>query len=98
MDRRAFLGVLGLLAVPRAAEAQPAGKVPRIGYLASNLKAGDPRPREAFLQGLVVSISLYGAPRQAEHGRTQIGSRPEHMRRIGKMCSGCWTIVGRARQ
>jgi putative tryptophan/tyrosine transport system substrate-binding protein len=33
MTRRAFLGTLGLLAAPRAAEAQPAGKVWRIGYL-----------------------------------------------------------------
>jgi putative ABC transport system substrate-binding protein len=35
MDRRAFLGTLtgGLLAAPLAAEAQRAGKVPRIGYL-----------------------------------------------------------------
>src|SRR5258707_589921 len=35
IDRRAFLGALtsGLLAAPLAAEAQRAGKVPRIGYL-----------------------------------------------------------------
>jgi putative ABC transport system substrate-binding protein len=35
VDRRAFLGSLtgGLLAAPRAAEAQTAGKVYRIGYL-----------------------------------------------------------------
>jgi len=33
MDRRAFLGTLGLLAAPHAAEAQPAGKVHRIGIL-----------------------------------------------------------------
>ena len=31
MNRRVFLGALGLLAVPRAAEAQPAAKVARIG-------------------------------------------------------------------
>jgi putative ABC transport system substrate-binding protein len=36
MDRRAFLGTLGLLASPRAAEAQPpARKLPRIGVLLS---------------------------------------------------------------
>ena len=52
MDRRTFLGTLGLLAAPLSVEAQPAGKVPRIGYLAFDLKGGDPRPREAFLQGL----------------------------------------------
>ena len=41
MDRRAFLGILGLLAVPIAAEAQQEGKVPRIGYLSSS-------PSDAF--------------------------------------------------
>jgi hypothetical protein len=34
MDRRAFLaGAAGLLAAPPAAEAQPAGKVPRVEWL-----------------------------------------------------------------
>ncbi len=33
MMSRAFLGVLGLLAAPRAAEAQPADRIARIGYL-----------------------------------------------------------------
>ena len=33
MDRRAFLGTFALLAAPRAAEAQPTGKVAKIGYL-----------------------------------------------------------------
>ena len=36
MDRRAFLGALGLLAVPVAAVAQPAGRVYRIGALSSS--------------------------------------------------------------
>ncbi|HSE68104.1 MAG TPA: hypothetical protein VLB12_14045 [Gemmatimonadales bacterium] len=37
MTRRAFLGTLtgGLLAAPRAAEAQQAGKVYRVGYLSA---------------------------------------------------------------
>jgi putative tryptophan/tyrosine transport system substrate-binding protein len=43
---------LGLLAVPLNAGAQPAARLPRIGYLGNNLAGGDPRPREAFLQGL----------------------------------------------
>jgi putative ABC transport system substrate-binding protein len=43
---------LALLAAPVAAEAQPAPMVPRIGYLALNLKSADPRLREAFLRGL----------------------------------------------
>jgi hypothetical protein len=33
INRRAFLGTLGLLAAPLAAEAQPVGKLPRVGYL-----------------------------------------------------------------
>jgi putative ABC transport system substrate-binding protein len=41
----------GLLAAPLAAEAQPAGKVPRIGYLALNPTA-NPHLHEAFRQGL----------------------------------------------
>src|SRR5262245_37356661 len=40
--------ILSLLAVPRAATAQPAGKVWRIGYL----NAGSGRIVEAFRQGL----------------------------------------------
>jgi hypothetical protein len=53
MDRRAFLGALagGLLAAPLAAEAQPAAKVPRIGFLTGNL-AASPHVVEAFRQGL----------------------------------------------
>ena len=42
---------LGLLAVPFAAEAQQAAKVPRIGYLTPNI-AANPHLSEAFLQGL----------------------------------------------
>ena len=33
MDRRAFLGIVALLAAPRAAAAQEESKVPRIGIL-----------------------------------------------------------------
>jgi putative ABC transport system substrate-binding protein len=53
MKRRAFLAMLpgGLLAAPLAAEAQPAVKVPRIGYLALN-PAANPHLHEAFRQGL----------------------------------------------
>jgi ABC-type uncharacterized transport system substrate-binding protein len=50
MDRRAFLGTLGLLAAPLVAEAQPAARVPRIGVLGSQaLGAG---PDDAFRDGL----------------------------------------------
>jgi ABC-type uncharacterized transport system substrate-binding protein len=52
MDRRAFLaGTAALLAAPLAAEAQPAAKIARIGYLAFNL-ASSPHVHEAFRQGL----------------------------------------------
>jgi putative ABC transport system substrate-binding protein len=56
LDRRRFLSVLGvaLLGAPLAADAQQAGKVPRVGYVAPS-----PEPEckvtrigEAFLQGL----------------------------------------------
>jgi putative ABC transport system substrate-binding protein len=46
MDRRAFLGALAVLAAPVAAEAQPAGKVPRIGFLRNG------PPPETFIEGL----------------------------------------------
>jgi hypothetical protein len=54
MNRRRFLRTVSvsLLAAPVAAEAQQAAKIVRIGYLGFNRSAGDPRQREAFLQGL----------------------------------------------
>jgi putative ABC transport system substrate-binding protein len=48
VDRRTFLSVLGLLAAPLAAEAQPAGQVPRVGFLANVRSPGT----EAFQKGL----------------------------------------------
>jgi ABC-type uncharacterized transport system substrate-binding protein len=53
MERRTFLGTLALsvLALPLAAEAQPAAKVARIGYLALNFASGR-NLTEAFRQGL----------------------------------------------
>jgi putative ABC transport system substrate-binding protein len=53
IDRRAFLGGLGLsaIAVPLATAAQQADKIARIGILTSDLAAGS-HLREAFLQGL----------------------------------------------
>jgi putative tryptophan/tyrosine transport system substrate-binding protein len=52
VDRRAFIGTVAaaLLAAPLAAEAQQAGKIARIGYLAASL--ADPHLPEAFRQGL----------------------------------------------
>jgi hypothetical protein len=54
VDRRRFLltSLGGALAALLAAEAQQASSAPRIGYLALNLPAGDPRTRAAFSQGL----------------------------------------------
>jgi putative tryptophan/tyrosine transport system substrate-binding protein len=51
MERRTFMAMLtgGIVVAPFAA--QQAAKVPRIGYLSPNL-AGNPRTREAFLEGL----------------------------------------------
>jgi putative tryptophan/tyrosine transport system substrate-binding protein len=48
MDRRAFLGTLagGIVVAPLAAEAQPAGKVYRIGFLSQG------QPPKAFLEAL----------------------------------------------
>jgi putative ABC transport system substrate-binding protein len=50
--RREFIGTLagGLLAAPRASEAQQAAKVPRIGFLGASATANP--LREALLQGL----------------------------------------------
>ena len=48
VDRRAFLGTLGLLAGPLIAEAQSPGKVPRIGVLSP----GGLDRADAFRQGL----------------------------------------------
>jgi putative ABC transport system substrate-binding protein len=53
MERRTFLGSLagGLLALPLVAQAQPAGKVPRIGFLFSGA-SGPAREVDTFRQGL----------------------------------------------
>jgi ABC-type uncharacterized transport system substrate-binding protein len=55
MDRRTFLAGAGtvLLAVPLASEAQQAGKVWRIGYLANGARTADGAPPAALRQALV---------------------------------------------
>jgi putative tryptophan/tyrosine transport system substrate-binding protein len=57
IDRRTFLTGTGavLVVAPLAAEAQPAGKVPRVGYLSSGSSSDPARQRrfEAFRQGLL---------------------------------------------
>jgi putative ABC transport system substrate-binding protein len=54
VDRRRFLLTLvaGVLATPRAVEAQPADRIARVGFLVTSRASGDPRVRAAFLQGL----------------------------------------------
>ena len=51
MDRRAFLGTLGLLAAPSAAEAQQSRKAWRVGVLLA-LYPSDAAPPQAFLRRL----------------------------------------------
>ncbi len=54
ISRRAFIGGLagGLLAAPLGAEAQPGGKVPRVGYVSLFSRSKPYPPSEAFWQGL----------------------------------------------
>jgi ABC-type uncharacterized transport system substrate-binding protein len=54
ISRRRFLSGLGagVLAAPLAAEAQPAGNVPRIGYLAGGSRISNGPYRKAFGEGL----------------------------------------------
>ena len=53
MNRRAFLRAsISALAAPLAAEAQQAGKVPRIGYLSGGTETANAGLRKAFTDGL----------------------------------------------
>jgi ABC-type uncharacterized transport system substrate-binding protein len=54
MDRRAFITTVGggILAAPRAASAQDAGKASRIGYLAPGTATSNAGLRKAFIDGL----------------------------------------------
>jgi len=54
MERRRFMAVIagGFLAAPLAAEAQPAGKVPRIGFLGGRTPSDTSPLLDAFRQGL----------------------------------------------
>jgi putative ABC transport system substrate-binding protein len=54
VDRRAFIAGMtgGLLAAPLAVEAQPGGKVPRIGLLTGGSEAGSRTRFEVFRDGL----------------------------------------------
>jgi hypothetical protein len=54
MDRRAFLGLAGtlLLAAPLTAEAQPAGRMYRIGWIGIAPSPTNDPLREAFIGGM----------------------------------------------
>ena len=54
LDRRAFLrtAAVGLLTAPPTAEAQPAGKIRRVGYLGNGNPTLNADTRDAFRQGL----------------------------------------------
>ena len=57
MDRRAFLGALGLLAAPRAVEAEPVAKIARVGLL----DGGPSYPeRQALWSGFKQALSETG--------------------------------------
>ena len=58
LDRRAFIGTLGLLTAPLGAEAQTAGKVYRIGLLATGSATGDRRARDANATGTIPIVML----------------------------------------
>ncbi len=65
MDRRAFIGrlALGTLAVPRAAPAQPARKVYRIGYLSPISMTSElvgPQPQNPFVNALLRGLRELG--------------------------------------
>ena len=65
MDRRAFIGSLALatLTVPRAARAQPARKVARIGILVSSATTSDmigPQPRNPAAKTLLLGLAELG--------------------------------------
>jgi putative ABC transport system substrate-binding protein len=65
VDRRAFVSTvaLGLLAAPLAVEAQPAGRVHRVGFLASGSPVSDllgPDPRSPLLKAFLVRLRELG--------------------------------------
>src|SRR3989442_3350249 len=85
MTRRAFIGslALGTLAVPRAARAQPAGKVYRIGILGSLTPTSDmigPQPRGPFINALLRGLRELGYV-YGEHfvTETRVAERPERL-------------------
>ena len=106
MGRRVFLGTLGLLPVPLAAEAQPVGKVHRLGILgekASDLAEARPWQglREELVQrGWIGGKNISGRPRSAPRRRyTHLSPRhkAEAVERIASpnFPTGFTTVVSR---
>ena len=75
MDRRAFLATLGLLAAPRAGEAQPGGKGGRIGLLTTEQPQSD--LVDAFRRGLRELGYVEGQNIVIEYRSTE--GRPERL-------------------
>src|ERR1700692_4908613 len=77
MDRREFLGMIagGLLAAPRAGDAQPGGKAPRIGVL--GVTPSDPLLVEAFAKGL--SDAGYLDSRNVTIEHRHAGGKPDQL-------------------
>ena len=78
ISRRVFISMMagGLLAAPLAAEAQPAGKVWRIGYLANGARTPDGGPPAALRQALLElgyvegkTVTYAGRWAEAKRGR-----------------------------
>ena len=65
MERRTFLATLAgsLLAAPLAAEAQPAGRVARIGYLGQNSPSAPAMPSNLRDSEKAYAISVTWKPR-----------------------------------
>ena len=84
MDRRAFLGTLGLLAAARAGEAQQAAKAFRVGYLASASAITEKVAVEAFReelqrQGWVDGVNLVMTYRFADGDAARLGALAQEL-------------------
>ncbi len=98
MDRRAFLGVIGLLVAPAAAEGQERGQIRRIGFL----RVGPPPPTfiEPFRQGLREAGYVEGQSLIIEYGSAdsvaqlpELASRLLHLRVDVLVASGTPSVV-----
>ncbi len=91
MDRRAFVGGLGLgaLAMPRAALAQPVRRIYRIGILSSRTSASElagPEPRDPAVKALLRGLRELGYVYE-EHFVTEIRSAEGKLERFPKLAA-----------